>query len=231
MSIFEVLEVACPACGLEQPFSVLHSVNADRRPDLREAILQGELQAETCGGCGAAFQLDPTLTYFDATHGLWVVARPWAERVEWAAEEERARAAFHLSFGREAPPSAQAIGRKLRARVTFGWAALREKVALAVAGVDDTSIELVKLALLRDGAVDGVSDDATLRLVALDAESLTFQFVNDATATGGDIFTVPRALLDAVGADSPEWAPLRAELGGLYVDVDRLFVEPTAAVG
>jgi hypothetical protein len=41
MSMFESIAVACPACGTQVDFDAVQSVNADRRPDLRAAILAG----------------------------------------------------------------------------------------------------------------------------------------------------------------------------------------------
>ena len=35
---------------MQTGFRLAASVNADRRPDLREAILEGSFQAETCPG-------------------------------------------------------------------------------------------------------------------------------------------------------------------------------------
>ena len=41
MSLFESAKSPCPKCGTPHAFEVVASVNADRRPDLRAAILDG----------------------------------------------------------------------------------------------------------------------------------------------------------------------------------------------
>ena len=46
MSIFESTELACPACGAINAFEAVNSVNADRRADLRRAILDGSFQRQ-----------------------------------------------------------------------------------------------------------------------------------------------------------------------------------------
>ena len=41
MSIFESQDIPCPKCGEQVHVEVNFSVNADRRPEFREAILDG----------------------------------------------------------------------------------------------------------------------------------------------------------------------------------------------
>ena len=52
MSLFETTKLPCPLCGTEVSFNAVHSVNADRRPDLRDAIIAGTFQQEACSSCG-----------------------------------------------------------------------------------------------------------------------------------------------------------------------------------
>ena len=63
MSIFRTMTVNCPHCGTAGGFNAVMSVNADRRPDLRTAILDGSFQRQPCPQCGKDFRLDPEMTY------------------------------------------------------------------------------------------------------------------------------------------------------------------------
>jgi CpXC protein len=50
MSKFETQTLTCPSCGEAVDFEAVASVNADRRPDLREAILDFSFQRQVCLG-------------------------------------------------------------------------------------------------------------------------------------------------------------------------------------
>ena len=41
MSLFKETVIDCPSCARELSFETVHSLNADRRPDLRAEILNG----------------------------------------------------------------------------------------------------------------------------------------------------------------------------------------------
>ena len=65
MSVFHTETVNCPACATPVEFKLVFSVNADRRPDLREAIVAGTFQRQPCPSCGAEFRVDPEFTYME----------------------------------------------------------------------------------------------------------------------------------------------------------------------
>src|SRR5262249_36917688 len=127
MSLFLTQTIACPACKQSVEFDVNYSINADRRPDFREAILDGSFQVEECEHCGKAFRLEPQLSYIDLARRQWVLVHPGPRRTDWPQLEEDAKATYDLAYGPQAPASARAIGSALVPRVAFGWAALREK--------------------------------------------------------------------------------------------------------
>ena len=72
---------SCPACSQFVEFEAVYSVNADRRPDLRDEILAGTFQKEACPKCGESFRLTPELTYLDEERGQWIAAFP-ADRMK-----------------------------------------------------------------------------------------------------------------------------------------------------
>lgn len=231
MSVFTTGTLSCPNCAAPVAFEVAHSVNADRRPDLREAILSGEFQRQACPACAHRFRLDPQLTYLDVERQQWIVAAPLARLPEWGDVERHARELFDQTYGADAPALVRDIGRQLQARVVFGWPALREKILLRQQGLDDLLLELCKMALVRSQARIDLADDEDLRLLEATPDELILMWQNGSTEQARETLAVPRALYDEVAAAPQDWAQARAELGaGLFVDLNRILV-PQAPAG
>src|SRR5687767_5455979 len=113
MSRFQNQPLTCPACGVSVDFEAVISVNADRRPDLRQAILTREFQRRPCPKCGAAFRLDPEFTYLHVGGRLWIGAFPIAKLGQWQAIEDQARATYERAYGAKASAAARDIGKDL----------------------------------------------------------------------------------------------------------------------
>src|SRR5262245_749487 len=128
MSRFHKTTIRCPACKTPVEFNAVSSVNAARRPDLRAAIIDRSFQRQPCPQCGAAFRLDPELTYVDTGRKQWIAAYPVARLGRWKELEEQARTTFAQAYGSRAPASAQKLGAGIQPRITFGWGGLREKL-------------------------------------------------------------------------------------------------------
>src|SRR5262249_54770544 len=149
MSMFKVVPLPCPSCGKSVDFNAVMSVNADRRPDLRAAILDGSFQRQACPQCNQEFRLDPELTYMDVGRGQWIAALPVAKLEAWQAIEAQVGDMFDGAYGEKASRTAREIGAGLTPRLTFGWSALGEKLAIVEHGLDDVIVELAKTALVR----------------------------------------------------------------------------------
>src|ERR1700752_2316895 len=149
MSIFRSLMVECPGCGTPVPFELVYSVAADRRPDLRAAILEGSFQRQECPSCGTPFRADPEFSYMDIARGQYIGVWPPSKRGEWRECAERTRQVFDETLGPGASGEAREIGDALEARVVFGWPALTEKILCRQAGLDDRTLEVAKVLLLR----------------------------------------------------------------------------------
>lgn len=225
MSIFNNVQLACPHCGKAVSFEANESVNADRRPDLRQQIIDGVFQVITCPHCDTSFRVDPQMNYLDIGRGQWFAAFPHAWLDRWEQLEADARSAFDASFGAAAGAAAHEVGSALKPRVVFGWDGLREKLVAADAGLDDGWLECTKLALMR-GLDDPLPAGQELRLQAVqpgDEESeLVFVTVEETDARPEEL-RVPRGLYDDVEAEAADWQPLKSQIeGGLFVDVQRL---------
>lgn len=216
----------CPHCGASLEMGIVASINADRRPDLRQAVLDDSYQRGSCESCGKGFRLDPDLTYFDAGRRQWLLVRPAEHLDEWPLTEALAQQAFERGYGKDASPDAREIGAGVQPRLAFGWAAFREKLLCGEHGLDDVALELTKLAVMRSVEDMPLADDMELRLTAATADELELTW----TMSGGDLavekIAVPRELYVEIAKDKGKgWAEARAELGGgAFVDVNRILV-------
>jgi len=76
------------------------SVNADRRPDFREDILQDRFQNVTCESCDDTFRLQPKFNYLDAGRRQWIAALPSAQMLDWIEAEAEVADLFEQSYGK-----------------------------------------------------------------------------------------------------------------------------------
>lgn len=152
--------------------------------------------------------------------------RPVEKLRGWTDLEEACRTTFAQAYGPTTPAPVQAIGRAMQVRVTFDWAALREKLVCRERGLDDTTLELLKLALFRNADELPLADTTELRLDDVDSDELVFVWIEAATQEPIEVLRVPRALFDEIHADTTGWKALRDQLAaGPFVDVHRLLVE------
>ncbi|MBX3604795.1 MAG: CpXC domain-containing protein [Piscinibacter sp.] len=222
MSVFRSETVACPLCGSEIDVDLVVSVNADRRPDLRAAILDNSFQRQACPSCGANFRIDPEFTYMDMGRGQYIGVWPLAERARWRACAEQTQQAFDAALGAEASPEARRLGERMQPRVVFGWPALIEKILARGAGIDDATLEVAKIAAMSSGGESPLPGERELRLVGVDDQTLTLGWVSSAEGRLGEALAVPRQLITDIEAEPAAWQELRADVAeGLMVDFQR----------
>lgn len=231
MSLFRTMNLRCPKCGKETSAAVAGSINADRRPDLRAAILDNNFQDITCGSCGTTFRCECDLNYIDMGRAQWIAALPARQMADHLEEEDRALAAYDSSFGPKTSEVAQDIGRGLAVRVAFGWAAFREKLLARELEIDDIALECMKVDLMRRLPQVPLRPGVELRLAGVADNRLTLIWVNALTEETVEELSLDRALLDAIIAAPEAWAPLRHDLTmGPFVDMQRLFMGPGRAI-
>lgn len=225
MSLFTATELSCPHCQKRVSFDVCASINADRRPDLRDAILDESFQQTTCPHCSGSFRLEPQLNYLDVGRGQWIAAFPHDQIDNWQAIEAQTKDIFDKAYGDQASTAEREIGDDLKVRVVFGWAGLREKLLAFEAGFDDTQLEQAKLVLMRGLDDPPLPIGAELRLVGVSDEvdaELTIA-VLDRDSTELERLDAPREMIDDVAQDPGSWAALTAQLqAGAFVDTQRL---------
>ena len=230
MSLFRDTEIVCPVCATKVDFKLVDSVNVDRRPDLRQAILDGSFQQIDCPSCKSVFRLDPEFNYLDVGRGQWIAAKPVRGAAEWKAHEDAARELYALAYGERAEALAQEVGAMLKPRLVFGWPPLREKIVAAANGLDDIAIEACKATAMRNSADLPFSGDADLRLVDVKDDKLVFAWVNPADNTTGEMVALPRSLHDEIVVDEDgDWYDFKSDFdGALYVDLNRVLVDQPA---
>jgi hypothetical protein len=204
----------------------VHSVNADRRPDLRDAILDRSFQRQPCPSCGYEFRMEPELSYMDMRRGQFLAVWPSEAVEEFETYEERSRSRYEHAYGADAPPEAKDIGRLLAPRVVFGWIALNEKLIAQQAGVDDVLLELAKLAIIRtDADGPGLGTGIELRLIGVEEAKLVLGWFPRGSEELTDVLAVSKDLLRDIESQSDQWKDLRDELGNSYfVDYRRFFI-------
>ena len=223
MSVFHQAIVKCGNCGTENGVEVSASVNADRRADLRAAILDGSFQAVDCASCGTTLRLPPHLTYLDMGRGQWILVDASAALPNWKASEAEAKGAYDLAFGADAPEEAREIGEGLSPRLVFGFPALREKLIAGDLGLDDITLELLKMSLIANVPGPPAADETELRLTGGDAETLRFAWIVGSSEQQIASLDVPRDAYDEIVDDADDWEEARAALAGhLFIDVKRL---------
>lgn len=221
MSTFATVPVVCPECGTEQHREVATSLNAARSPHLRDAILAQTFQVFVCDACTRRFLYTGTFPYLDLERRQLFGVFPVAEEIDWPVHEARMLDAYRTTLGGGAPPVAQTLGTGVAVRCVFGLPALREKLVVAGAGLDDVLVEAVKLDVMR--SVKGLAVDAEHRprVVTIGDDEVVL-----ALPPGSERLPVDRRRFDAFVAEvSADRAALADALGaGPYVDLGRVLL-------
>ncbi len=222
MSLFHPVNLVCPACGGLVTMEAVGSVNADRRPDLREAILADRFQDTECGTCGHRVRLQPEFNFFEAGRRQWIAAMPAHRILDWSQVEDEVLDVFATTWGTRAPRAAQEVGETLDVRLTFGWPAVREKILARAEGLDDVSLECLKMDVMRNVPAAPVGVGIELRLVVLNEADLGFVWLRTRDESAVKRILIPRAAYDHVHAAAADWAGVRAMLtAGPFVDMQR----------
>jgi hypothetical protein len=231
MSVVQSEVVSCPHCGTEQIQRVAQSINAERSPHYRDQILAGEFQRPTCTQCSESFELSQPFIYVDLPRRHWFGVFSGADESGWREWEEAPQRA--LDVARSAPAGEGVVGDP-RVRCVFGLSALREKLLLDDAGLDDVAVEIMKFCLVTSAdpaAQQLITEDRSLRIVTISEthfELISFVVDPEAEAT---LLSVPREVYDEIVAEPKRWRDLRTFLtSGPYVDAGRVFVGGTRRI-
>ncbi len=219
MSLFRSVELPCPSCNVAVAFDLSDSINADRRPDLRDEVLARTFQEEACPSCGTKFRVDPEFSYVETGAGLWIAVYPSSRLADWSSLETESRETFDRTFG-------VAGFDDLSPRLVFGWEAFHEKLVIQGAGLNDASVEIAKIILIRESE-DDIRDPSEfeLRMLGTDGQDMEFGWFQIAGELLIERTIVQRALIDEIDAAEETWQELRADLtAGSFVDIARMML-------
>lgn len=69
-------QISCPNCGTNYTAEVHQVIDVGRNPELKAALLSGQINVAVCPSCGTAGQLASALVYHDPAHELFMVHVP-----------------------------------------------------------------------------------------------------------------------------------------------------------
>jgi CpXC protein len=231
MSTYALRAVQCPNCHDTREREVATSLNASRSPEVRDAIIAGTFQAYTCEACGHPIVYTGEFPYLDLDRRQFVGVFPSAWETDWDRYEARAVSAFSRTLGTEAPSVAQSLASDVAVRCVFGLPALREKLIVADAGLDDRLVEAFKLSLFETVAGLPFEAGRRPRLVTADADTLVFAIPADPSDPDQDPLRLPieRTRYDDFVERADRDELLAAMAPGAYVDTGRLLIPGSAA--
>ena len=218
MSKLETRYERCAVCKHAHLEEVVVSFDALRSPARRQAIFDRSFQRFTCAFCGAPNAVEDAFMYTDFDRGQWIGCFPSSWEVVWQRHEHEPQRAFQATVaGPNAPPPARRLAANLRVRATFGLEALREKLVIFEAGLDDALVEALKLDLMRALPNLTLHPEHRPRLDSVAGERLEF-------VVPGERLDVPADECRRIAAD-PSYARLLAELRAHpYVDIGRILI-------
>lgn len=225
MSLFSTTQMKCPKCGESTSAEEVGSVNADRRPDLRDAILAGTFQTIKCSHCDHRFRLEPDFNYMDAGRGQWIAAYPAPRILDHLEAADEMSAVFENNFGAAAGKAEQELGKSLTGRVVFGWPAMREKLLIRDRGLDDVIVELLKLDLLRELPEIPFGAGTALRLVELAGPDMTFAWFGPGVGDSQRVLDIGISRYQDIASHMDEWKDVADELtDSAFVDMQKLYL-------
>ena len=232
MSVFVDEVITCPHCEHSQVMKIANSVNAVRSPKLREEILEGSFQRPACAACGERFEISDPFLYVDLKRQQWIGVFPEELEDAWRSLEQEPLEAFKLSAGAQAPPMVQEMAAGAKVRAVFGLNALREKLLCDEAGLDDLTLELLKvrLGLAPTGELLGTQNH--IRLIDYtDQGDLLFLVGGVYAEAEPSVHLIARSAYETIEGAPELWAELGEVLSqGPFVDVGRLMVAGDAPV-
>ena len=147
VSITGIVRVTCPACSRDRDCKLVQSINAVTDADAKQRLLAGTLNVLACD-CGARTQLAVRVVYRDPERDYTCQVVPDGKMAEAAVLFE-------------------AVGMTGTRRLVPSQNALVEKVRILDAGLDDRTIEMMKVLLL--ASLGGAALEQVLLFDTVDA--------------------------------------------------------------
>ncbi len=141
MSINSKEQIKCPSCGTIQEMTVWQSITAEDSTDLKEDLLKGKVNMFRCTECGATALFPEPILYTDSSRNLMISFSPTND-----AEEKVRLFEGIKKTSRESGELNELEDYNLR--FTTAYNELLEKILIFDNGLDDKTIEVLKLLVL-----------------------------------------------------------------------------------
>jgi CpXC protein len=174
VSTFSIQSVQC-RCGFNFQGEVFDSLHVSRRPDIREQILAGTFHGFPCSQCGKRVTVETRLAYTDFPRKQWFTMYP---RIDIRHRDELvdfAKRSFQATMVERAAELARSWAPEMTQRVIFGLASLREKLIVFDAGLDDRTIECLKLQMYRQTGLV-LHPDTYLHVTAVEDDTIVMEY-------------------------------------------------------
>jgi len=125
------------------------SVRVSGSPEVRQSIIDRSWEVFACPRCHRGVQVHQfPMVYLDMEGNLYIAVEARGE-TPWRELLKKHQNSFDQSFF-FAPEVVRTMSQGLQARLVFGFGALREKIILHRAGLDDYLVEAIKGDILRE---------------------------------------------------------------------------------
>ena len=138
MSKSSITEVKCPNCKYKQELLIYESINVSLDPELKEKLFSGDLIAFNCQKCKYEAHFPCNLLYHDMSEKFFIY---------WLQNEEDAGALLNDSESLSDDIFREMNQKIYRKRVVFSYKELIDKINIFDAGLNDKTIEFLKLVL------------------------------------------------------------------------------------
>lgn len=187
--------IRCTKCRATQAINIWESVTANRRPDLKQMVLDGSIFRHVCEHCGARLTVTHPILYHDPDEGTacWLCDGGITPELEDAMD----------SFGMVVPKT-------YSLRLVYSLDELAEKVRIWDSGLNDWFVHMLKMSLA-DQAGTASSDIAFLRATPTRGGlySFSLQLSDGRTVSMSDVPNVDRTCR--------QWSNLEPQFDWLYV--------------
>ncbi len=167
MAVYHPTLITCQ-CGNTFSANLARSINAGRTPAIREKIMRGEFHRVACPKCGKSKAVESPFFYTDLSRHAIYHVRPRSERYNFRRDSMRL-----TKVAADVPPDlASSDPRQLR--VLYGLDELREKLVAQDTGLDDRTVELLKIFLLQEHPFLLKKPRLLIHLIGVDSASVDF---------------------------------------------------------
>ncbi|MDF7826646.1 CpXC domain-containing protein [Pontiellaceae bacterium B12227] len=142
MSISRTVNISCPSCGTQQDVRLYDAVNVNTDPELKDALMQNQLNRIQCVDCELSFRVDKPVLYNDPKLKMlihWVPESAEMDREAILAEFEQS-----LDQMNEMMPEDEKVP---NVRLVMSRVELVELIFLLEAGLNQRVVEYVKYSI------------------------------------------------------------------------------------